>query len=469
VVGGGAVKAAALAGLLVAAAALAPAAATAATLTVDTLLDVDVLDGECSLREAIVAAGGDAAYRDCPAGSGLDDIVFAVEGTIAIGDDLPPLAGGGIRFDGPGVDRLTIDGGGAHRLFVVDAVGAFPLAFRNLTIRGGRSDADGGCIAFDNPPAGSAFLLFRVLLEGCRSEGEGGAVAVEGIDGGAIRESWLVANEAASHGGAIRAYGTWPLEIRDTTISGNHAGDGGTSGSGGGLVATFTEVGLLRVTVADNTAKSNGGGLFFASNTANLSLVASSTVASNRSGVGGSAGNLGGGIALSALAGLELANSVVAGNLQDVAGVEDDLSSSASSSVTSLGYNWIGSNRNVTDEFPEPPLPGQPNVHGDWVGTAAEPIDPGLEPLADWGGGIPTRRPASASPVVDLGTCPGETRDQRGFVNPDSSLRIFDEAGVPDALDGCDIGAVERNPSDALPFADGFESGDLTAWSSTAP
>ncbi|GMU67453.1 MAG: hypothetical protein AMXMBFR36_37270 [Acidobacteriota bacterium] len=455
--------------LLVAAAALAPAAATAATLTVDTLLDVDVLDGECSLREAIVAAGSDSSYRDCPAGSGFDDIEFAVEGTIAIGADLPPLAGGGIRFAGPGVDRLTIDGGGEHRLFVVDAVGPFPFAFRNLTIRGGLSPGDGGCIAFDNPPGGSSFLLFRVLLEGCRSEGEGGAVALEGIDGGAIRESWLVDNEAASNGGALRAYGTWSLEIRDTTISGNRAGFGGTSGSGGGLAATFTEVGLQRVTVADNTARSNGGGLFFASNTANLSLLASSTVAGNRSGVGGSAGHLGGGIALSAIAGLELANSVVAGNLQDVSGVEDDLSSGASSSVSSSGYNWIGSNRNVTDEFPEPPVPGQPNVHGDWVGTSDEPIDPQLESLADWGGGIPTRRPAATSPLVDLGSCTGETRDQRGYSNPATSQRIFDDETLPDALDGCDIGAVERNPLDDLPFADGFESGDASAWSEVVP
>lgn len=455
--------------LLVAAAALAPAAATAATLTVDTLLDVDVLDGECSLREAIVAAGTDSSYRDCPAGSGFDDIELAVEGTIAIGADLPPLAGGGIRFAGPGVDRLTIDGGGEHRLFVVDAVGAFPLAFRNLTIRGGLSPGDGGCIAFDNPADGSTFLMFRVRLEGCRSEGEGGALALEGIDGGAIRESWLTDNEAASHGGAVRAYGTWSLEIRDTTISGNRAGVGGTSGAGGGLVATFTELAVLRVTLAGNTARSNGGGFFLASNSANLSILTSSTVAANRSGVGGSSGNPGGGIGTSGFAGLELANSVVAGNLQDVLGVADDLYAGAASVISSSGYNWVGSNRNVTAAFPEPPVPGQPNVHGDWVGTSDEPIEPQLESLADWGGGIPTRRPAATSPLVDLGSCTGESRDQRGYSNPATSQRIFDDETQPDALDGCDIGAVERNPLDDLPFADGFESGDASAWSEVVP
>jgi hypothetical protein len=455
--------------LLVAAAALVPAAATAATLTVDTLLDVDLLDGECSLREAIVAAGSDASYRDCPAGSGSDDIEFAVAGTIAIGADLPPLAGGGIRFAGPGVDQLTIDGGGEHRLFVVDAVGPFPLAFRNLTIRGGLSSGDGGCVAFDNPPDGSTFLMFRVRLEGCRSEGEGGALALEGIDAGVVRESWLTDNEAASSGGAIRSYGTWPLEIRDATISGNRAGVGGATGSGGGIVASFTELTMRRTTVADNTAGSNGGGLFLASNSANLSIVASSTVAGNRSGVGGSAGHVGGGIGLSGFAGLELANSVVAGNLQDVSGVEDDLSAGPSSALSSAGFNWIGSNRNVTTEFPAPPVPGQPNVHGDWVGTSDEPLDPRLDALADWGGGIPTRRPAATSPLVDLGSCPGELRDQRGYSNPDTSLRIFDQETAPDAHDGCDVGAVERNPLDDLPFADGFESGDSSAWSEVVP
>ena len=54
--------------LLLALAGLAPAAGV--VITVETLVDADVAEGQCSLREAIVAANTDAAYRECPAGSG---------------------------------------------------------------------------------------------------------------------------------------------------------------------------------------------------------------------------------------------------------------------------------------------------------------------------------------------------------------------------------------------------------------
>ena len=48
----------------------------AATIPVTTALDVDLDDGSCALREAIVAANDDAAYHGCPAGAGPDRIVF---------------------------------------------------------------------------------------------------------------------------------------------------------------------------------------------------------------------------------------------------------------------------------------------------------------------------------------------------------------------------------------------------------
>ena len=43
------------------------------TSTVDSLAD----DGQCSLREAVIAANTDTAVGGCPAGSGADVIIFA--------------------------------------------------------------------------------------------------------------------------------------------------------------------------------------------------------------------------------------------------------------------------------------------------------------------------------------------------------------------------------------------------------
>ena len=73
--------------------------------------------------------------------------------------------------------------------------------------------------------------------------------------------------------------------------------------------------------------------------------------------------------------------------------------------------------------------------------------------------------------MVDLGSCPAAPSDQRGFGNPATGRRVVDDPGTPDEDDGCDIGAVERGAvllSDEI-FADGFESGNASAWSSVVP
>jgi hypothetical protein len=43
--------------------------------------------------------------------------------------------------------------------------------------------------------------------------------------------------------------------------------------------------------------------------------------------------------------------------------------------------------------------------------------------------------------AVDAGYCPGETANQRGFARP------YDEPRIPNALDGCGIGAFEWHPA----------------------
>ncbi len=467
-----------LRGLLAAVALLAGLAAAdradAATLIVDTLLDVEVLDGHCSLREALIAAGNDAPWRDCPAGSGIDTIKIDVSGTIELGGDLPPLVGDGVLLDGQGLLDTVIDGDGQHRMFVVEAGEVnFVFGLRALTLRNGRATENGGCVAFGEAGSDSLFVALRVRFEGCRTDGDGGAIWLGWIRVGEIVESWLVGNQAAGHGGAVRADGSWDLLLRDSTISGNRAGTGQVSGSGGGLLVAFTRLQVERSTFSENLALANGGGLHISSSTATLSRVIDSTIVGNRSGVEGSSGSAGGGIALAAAAELEITNSIVALNFQDALGVPDDLLDGPSAVFSSEGFNWIGVNRNVTDAFPAPPTPGVPNIHGDWVGTSAAPLDPGLEPLANYGGRTPTHRPVPGSPVLDLGSCPSAARDQRGYSDPDTSLRPYDDPKLPDGFDGCDIGSVEFHPADLpgdpMPFLDGFESGDTEAWSLVAP
>src|SRR5262245_34500220 len=51
--------------------------AAAATITVTTTSDGAATDGNCTLREAVLAANSDAARDACPAGSGADTIVLS--------------------------------------------------------------------------------------------------------------------------------------------------------------------------------------------------------------------------------------------------------------------------------------------------------------------------------------------------------------------------------------------------------
>jgi hypothetical protein len=63
--------------------------------------------------------------------------------------------------------------------------------------------------------------------------------------------------------------------------------------------------------------------------------------------------------------------------------------------------------------------------------------DPMLEQLGDNGGETETHALPDDSPAADQGSCPGVSADQRGMPRP------VDLPGVPDADDGCDIGAYE--------------------------
>jgi CSLREA domain-containing protein len=76
--------------------------ALAATITVNVANDENVDNGNCSLREAIVAANTNAAYNGCTAGSGADTIAFDLPAgfqNISIGSALPNITSE-IHIDG---------------------------------------------------------------------------------------------------------------------------------------------------------------------------------------------------------------------------------------------------------------------------------------------------------------------------------------------------------------------------------
>lgn len=74
-------------------------------------------------------------------------------------------------------------------------------------------------------------------------------------------------------------------------------------------------------------------------------------------------------------------------------------------------------------------------------------MDPVLEPLTLNGSAIMSRALAGGSPAIDAGFCSALGYDQRGQPRPE------DHFGVVNALDACDIGAVELTAVDE-PTAD---------------
>src|SRR6266508_431592 len=130
------------------------APASAATITPNTLNDDDTDNGNCTLREAIIAANTDAADDACTAGTGADEIKLqagtyelSVPGTAeeaAATGDLDITDPDGLKITGDPAGS-TVDANAIDRIFNTRAVAI--ATFDSLTITGGNVTNDmGGAI-----------------------------------------------------------------------------------------------------------------------------------------------------------------------------------------------------------------------------------------------------------------------------------------------------------------------------------
>lgn len=436
--------------MLVLAIVAAPSGATIRT--VDLVADENdsaCVPGDCSLREALAdAVDGDEIVFALPgsppwtirlqSGAGLGPLVVDVEVTVT----------------GPGSDQLAVsgdsNGDGTGDLRVLRVMASGSTAISGVTIRDGRltsnADRDGGCVL-----SGGDASFFTVRFENCRawSAPVADATGVQGGSGGAIfttagsvlriEDATLVGNLAGvgggfggaspgpgGDGGAIVSLGE--LVVRRSTFDANQGGQGGqggaaTGGRGGAIAvpggvawieaSTFVAnasgdgrtgaadgaggaiwVGGGDVTLNNSTLSGNrigttaaggsstGGGLQVTSGTARLRNV---TVTANTS------NGAGGGVARSAGT-LELANSIVAANVSSATASED-----CSGTLSSLGFNVVGVNNGCAASL----------VATDQSGTAASPLDAGLEPISANGGPTATHALATGSAAIDGGNAGG--------------------------------------------------------------
>lgn len=458
--------------------------AAAANITVSTTQDTDAIDGFCSLREAIVAANTDAPRNECAGGAGADRILFALTSpaTILVGSDLPPVTQT-VALRGAGSDQLAIDGQDLHRLFYLSSsVGGAWYLLEDLALQNGLADdalGEQGGGVYVGP--GDTVVLSRVLVADNTAANSGGGIAVDGLVGlpaaAELVQSTVSGNRSlgAAGGGGILVSDSSTMTIVDSSLIDNRAESVNASGGGLGIQRGF--VVIERSTVSGNAAYSGGGGIRVAASAGDAALtVIESTVYDNDADGDGDLNGDGGGIKVlgtsSHVLTVEIVDSLFAGNHDTGATVHPDLDLSTLIAFSTFGYNLVGANDGGSVAFPS----GSPNANGDFVGTIAAPIDPMLEPLALNQGITLSHRPVldPASPVIDHGSCPNSTSDQRGRGAAAAHRRAYDHPGVPThaASDGCDIGSVERGaaPGSAhLLFVDGFELGHSLRWDAEEP
>jgi uncharacterized repeat protein (TIGR02543 family) len=216
-------------------------------------------------------------------------------------------------------------------------------------------------------------------------------------------------------GGAIDNSGN--LTLLNSTLHDNSADSGGAIFNAG-------ELKVVNSTFYNNSASGpGGGGGAILNNAGNLTLV-NSTIVGNKALIGGGIFH-----AFGSPWFISLENTIVAGNSSD-GGPDDIYVRGPESTVIVLGNNLISANNRLESWFPE----------GELVGTAANPVDPMLEALADNGGPTYTMLPLIGSPLINSGILQENTPsvDQRGLPRL-SGLFI-------------DIGAVERQPDDLYLF-----------------
>ncbi|MEM7147250.1 MAG: right-handed parallel beta-helix repeat-containing protein [Verrucomicrobiota bacterium] len=224
-------------------------------------------------------------------------------------------------------------------------------------------------------------------------------------------------------GGGINIAASTPVSLHHVTVAGNTADTegGGISGSGGDLS-------LTNCTVTDNATilgfgSSGGGGILYSGNSFRL---VHSTIARN------SATIIGAGISVGVTGAFEIDSSIIAENSAlSNADININLGT-----LTDLGNNFIGDNSSVSALFP----PGAPNANGDFVGTTASPLDPLLSPLAHYGGNTFTMPPAPGSLAHENATKSAILVGQRQVARPAGNLP--------------DIGAVEGFCLTSPPFVD---------------
>lgn len=373
------------------------------TMVVTTTDDELNADGDCSLREAIVAVNRGQPVDGCAAGAGTNVIVLTAgiytltnagpdEDAASTGDldvraslVLHGDAGGGAVLDGAGLDR------------VLDVQAGSALTVTNLLIQNGMTRQGGGI-----RNAG----LLRVeqsTIRGNVAFDDGGGVW---SSGGLVLDRSTVGGNSARNGGGLYTSGT--AGITASTLS------EGTAERGGG-VTNNGELSIVNSTLSGNTA---GAGAAIANG--GVLSISSSTLVNNHSSSG--VETIGTGSTI-------LENSLLAVDGLSNGSVPPSTGRDCSGTMLLRGVNLI---QNPTGCI----LTGARD-------QALLGVAPLVGPLAMNGGPTATHALLQGSPAIDAAeSCP--PTDQRGAQRPQN--------GSAEGVARCDIGAYELVSGGDTPY-----------------
>ena len=391
-----------------------------ASLVVNTTSDaVNTAPGVNTLRLAIFYAN---SFTTGSPTIIFDSQVFSTPQTITLAGTQLELSDktGTETITGPAAG-VTVSGGGNSRVFQVDA--NVTASISGLTITGGKTTGRGGglyndggkvtltnCTISGNSAGDGGGLdnlgtitLTNVTLSGNSASSSGGGLYSKGT--ATLTNCTVSGNFAAAKGGGVVGYGG-SMMLTNCTLFGNSVGQ--SPGFGGGLWDNGTTT-LTNCTISGNSAAGSGGGVITLSD--DTTTLTNSTVSGNTA-----AGNGGGVVNYGSTT---LGNTIVAGN---TAATGPDVSGG----ITSQGNNLIGETDGSSGW-----------VASDLTGTSAQPLDPLLAPLGNYGGPTQTMALLPGSPAIDAGDNAlipaGVTTDQRG-------------SGFPRIVNGTvDIGAFESS------------------------